>query len=244
MPRHDGRKSDELRSIEITRGYIPHAEGSCLIKMGNTWVVCTASVEDKVPQWRKGSGAGWVTAEYAMLPRATLSRKPREASQGRIGGRTHEIQRIIGRALRSVVDMSLFPEKTIWLDCDVIQADGGTRMAAINGALIALYDALVHMRNIRAVSELPLSSFIAGVSVGIVDGEVLLDLDYQEDCRAQVDLNLVMTENGRVVEIQGTAEGQPFDREELDSMLATASAGIEQIVAAQRAALIGGSTGA
>ncbi|MCL4499006.1 MAG: ribonuclease PH [Chloroflexi bacterium] len=237
MSRPDGRKNDELRPLEFVRGYLPHAEGSCLVKMGNTWVVCTATVEDRVPAWLKGSGRGWITAEYAMLPRATETRTSREASQGRVGGRTHEIQRIIGRSLRSVVDRTLFPDKTVWLDCDVIRADGGTRMAAVNGAFIALYDALAGLRDKKVVSEMPLGAFLAGVSVGIIDGEILTDLAYREDSAAQVDLNLVMTDAGRIIEVQGTAERQPFTKAELDLMLAAAEAGIEQVIAVQRTAL-------
>ncbi|MHB0976600.1 MAG: ribonuclease PH [Candidatus Aquicultorales bacterium] len=243
MARADARRNDELRPVEFVRGYIPHAEGSCLVKMGNTWVVCTATVEDRVPQWLKGCGKGWVTAEYAMLPRATTVRTNREASQGRVGGRTHEIQRLIGRSLRSVVDMSLFPEKTVWLDCDVIRADGGTRMAAVNGAFIALYDALAYMRDSKIVPEMPLDAFVAGISVGIVDGEVLTDLSYGEDSTAQVDLNLVMTDGGKIIELQGTAEKEPFSKDELDAMLGAAEKGIGSIIAAQKENIFKGLTG-
>ncbi len=242
--RADGRRNDELRPMEFVRGYLPHAEGSCFIKMGNTWVVCTATVEEKVPSWLKGSGRGWVTAEYSMLPRATELRSTRESAQGRIGGRTHEIQRLIGRAMRSVVDLSTLPELTIILDCDVVRADGGTRVASINGAFIALYDALVWLRDKGRLSELPLDSFVAGVSAGMVDGEVLTDLTYAEDSRAQVDLNLVMTDKGGIVEVQATAEQHPIGREDLDRMVTAAASGIAEIIAAQRAVLFGGAPGA
>ncbi|MCL5292003.1 MAG: ribonuclease PH [Actinobacteria bacterium] len=240
MARADGRRNDEIRPLEFLRGYIPHAEGSCFVKMGNTWVICTATVEEKVPGWLKGCGRGWITAEYSMLPRATGTRTLREASMGRVGGRTHEIQRIIGRSLRSVINMSLLPEITIRLDCDVIRADGSTRVAAVNGAFIALYEALAGLRDERKISEMPLDAFVAGISVGIVEGKLLTDLTYDEDSRAQVDLNLVMTDSGNIVEVQGTAEQKPFTRSELDSMLSAAEAGIARIISAQRASLFEG----
>lgn len=244
MARADGRRSDELRPLEFVRGFLPHAEGSCYIKMGRTWVACTATVEEKMPAWLKGSGRGWITAEYSMLPRATELRSVRESTQGRVGGRTHEIQRLIGRALRSVVDLSALPELTIILDCDVIRADGGTRVASINGAFIALYDALVWLKDRERINEVPLDSFVAGVSVGIVDGELLTDLTYAEDSRAQVDLNLVMTDKGGIVEVQATAEQHPFAREDLDSMVAAAEKGVAKIIAAQQGVLFGGISGA
>lgn len=243
MARADGRRNDEIRPLEFLRGYIPHAEGSCFVKMGNTWVICTATVEEKVPGWLKGCGRGWITAEYSMLPRATGTRTLREASMGRVGGRTHEIQRIIGRSLRSVINMSLLPEITIRLDCDVIRADGSTRVAAVNGAFIALYEALAGLRDERKISEMPLDAFVAGISVGIVEGKLLTDLTYDEDSRAQVDLNLVMTDSGNIVEVQGTAEQKPFTRSELDSMLSAAEAGIARIISAQRASLFEGLAG-
>lgn len=244
MARADGRRNDELRPLEFVRGFLPHAEGSCYIKMGRTWVACTATVEEKVPAWLKGSGRGWITAEYSMLPRATELRSVRESTQGRVGGRTHEIQRLIGRALRSVVDLSALPELTIILDCDVIRADGGTRVASINGAFIALYDALVWLKDRERISEVPLDSFVAGVSVGIVDGELLTDLTYAEDSRAQVDLNLVMTDKSGIVEVQATAEQHPFARDDLDSMVAAAEKGVAKIIAAQEGVLFGGISGA
>ena len=244
MARADGRRNDELRPLEFVRGFLPHAEGSCYIKMGRTWVACTATVEEKVPAWLKGSGRGWITAEYSMLPRATELRSVRESTQGRVGGRTHEIQRLIGRALRSVVDLSALPELTIILDCDVIRADGGTRVASINGAFIALYDALVWLKDRERISEVPLDSFVAGVSVGIVDGELLTDLTYAEDSRAQVDLNLVMTDKSGIVEVQATAEQHPFARDDLDSMVAAAEKGVAKIIAAQQGVLFGGISGA
>jgi len=234
MQRIDRRRPDEIRKVNIKRGYLPHAEGSVLIDMGNTKVVCTASVEEKVPNWLRGAGQGWVTAEYGMLPRSTGIRMPREASLGRVGGRTHEIQRLIGRSLRAVVDLKALPEITIWMDCDVIQADGGTRTASITGAFIALYDAFRWLIEQGKISEMPLSEFVAGVSVGIVDGVPMLDLCYEEDCHAQVDMNIIMTGSGKFIEVQGTAESHPFGRNELNELLDLAEKGITELISIQR----------
>ncbi|MDI9441650.1 MAG: ribonuclease PH [Firmicutes bacterium] len=227
--RVDGRRPDELRPVKITRDYIMHAEGSVLIELGNTKVICTATIEDRVPHWLRGEGTGWITAEYAMLPRATGVRNQRESSKGRIGGRTHEIQRLIGRSLRSIIDLKALGERTIWLDCDVIQADGGTRTAAITGAYIALTDALRKLPEPVAVQD-----YLAAISLGIVDGQVLLDLCYEEDFAAQLDMNVVMTGSGKIVEIQGTAETAPFSREELNALLDLAKKGILELVDMQK----------
>lgn len=227
--RVDGRRPDELRPVKITRDYIMHTEGSVLIELGNTKVICTATIEDRVPHWLRGEGTGWITAEYAMLPRATGVRNQRESSKGRIGGRTHEIQRLIGRSLRSIIDLKALGERTIWLDCDVIQADGGTRTAAITGAYIALTDALRKLPEPVAVQD-----YLAAISLGIVDGQVLLDLCYEEDFAAQLDMNVVMTGSGKIVEIQGTAETAPFSREELNALLDLAKKGILELVDMQK----------
>jgi ribonuclease PH len=236
-PRTDGRGPAELRSITIERGVLQHPEGSCLIGVGLTRVLCTASVEEGVPPWMRGKGRGWVTAEYRMLPRATHTRTARESSRGRVGGRTHEIQRLIGRSLRSVVDMSGLGERTMWLDCDVLQADGGTRTAAITGAMVALYDALRRIAGEGRIPVIPIREFVAATSVGIVGSFPVLDLCYGEDSSAVVDMNLVMTQSGRFVEIQGTAEGEPFDRGALDTLLELGEIGIRQLIGLQRAAL-------
>jgi ribonuclease PH len=235
--RRDGRASDQLRPVKIELGVNVHAEGSCLIEMGRTHVWITASVEDRVPMHRRGTGHGWITAEYSMLPRATHDRGSREAIQGRIGGRTHEIQRLIGRSLRAAVDMGKIGERTITLDCDVLQADGGTRTASITGAFTALYMAVKRMKDARMMPELPVRQHLAAVSCGVVDGTAVLDLDYSEDFQASTDLNCVMTEDGRLVELQATAEGAPYSRPELDSMLALASKGIKELIVAQKRAL-------
>ncbi|NIM04443.1 MAG: ribonuclease PH [Armatimonadetes bacterium] len=237
MPRVDGRKNDELRPVNLTRDFIKHPEGSCLIEMGETVVVCTASVEDIVPQFLRGSGRGWVTAEYGMLPRSTKERTPREAARGRRGGRSMEIQRLIGRSLRSVIDMDALGERTITVDCDVMQADGGTRTAAITGGYVALVDALRWMHNKGLIKTLPILDAVAGVSVGIVQGEPMLDLAYEEDSMASVDMNLVMTAAGKFVEVQGTAEGNPFSKDHLDSLLRLGEKGIRELVALQKKAL-------
>ncbi len=237
MPRADGRKNDELRPVNLTREFVKHPEGSCLIEMGDTVVLCTASVEDTVPHFLRNSGRGWVTAEYGMLPRSTTERNSRESARGRQGGRSMEIQRLIARSLRSVVDLEALGERTITVDCDVIQADGGTRTAAITGGYVALVDALRWMQNKGLVKTLPLLDAVAAVSVGIVQGEPLLDLIYGEDSTAAVDMNLVMTGAGKFVEIQGTAEGTPFSREALDMQLRLGEKGIRELIALQKKAL-------
>jgi ribonuclease PH len=235
MPRVDGRKADELRPLVITRHFLKHAEGSVLIELGDTKVVCAATIDERVPQWMRGGGRGWVTAEYGMLPRSTHERSPRES--GRPSGRVQEIQRLVGRSLRAAVDLDKLGERTIWLDCDVIQADGGTRTASITGAFVALMDALHVLRKTGALAWWPLREFIAATSVGIVNGEAVLDLKYEEDSRARVDMNVVITESGRFVEIQGTAEGLPFTRQEMQGLLDLADRGVRALIAAQRASL-------
>jgi ribonuclease PH len=235
--RRDGRAPEQLRPVKIELGVNVHAEGSCLIEMGRTRVWITASVEDRVPMHRRGSGQGWITAEYSMLPRATHDRGARESIQGRLGGRTHEIQRLIGRSLRAAVDMKGIGERTITLDCDVLQADGGTRTASITGAFCALYMAVKRMKDVRMIAELPVRQYLAAVSCGIVDGAPVLDLDYGEDFQASTDMNCVMTEDGRLVELQATAEGAPYTRGELDALLALASKGIKELIVAQKRAL-------
>jgi ribonuclease PH len=237
--RHDGRQMDELRPVKIELGVNVHAEGSCLIEMGRTRVWITASVEDRVPPHRRGSGQGWITAEYSMLPRSTHDRGTREATQGRIGGRTHEIQRLIGRSLRAAVDMSKIGERTITLDCDVLQADGGNRTASITGAFAALYMAIKRMKDARMLDQIPVRTYLAAVSCGIIDGTPRLDLDYTEDYQAGTDLNCVMTEDGRLIELQATAEGAPYSRAELDSMLQLAGKGIRELIVHQKRALAG-----
>jgi ribonuclease PH len=241
MTRIDGRTADQLRPISIDRGWSKHAEGSVLIGFGDTRVLCTASVTEGVPRWRKGSGLGWVTAEYAMLPRATNTRGDRESVRGKIGGRTHEISRLIGRSLRAVVDYKALGENTIVLDCDVLQADGGTRTAAITGAFVALSDAVDWAREKRLIKSKsqPLTGTVAAVSVGIVGQERLLDLCYEEDVKAETDMNVVCTGDGRFVEVQGTAEGEPFAREELDGLLDLSLKGCAQLDALQRQATEG-----
>lgn len=235
--RYDGRISDALRTITITRHFTKHAEGSVLIEFGDTKVICTASVEESVPSFLRGKGTGWVTAEYSMLPRATNTRSSREAARGKQSGRTLEIQRLIGRSLRAVTDMTLLGERSITIDCDVIQADGGTRTASITGAYVALHDALSSLLAAGKISQLPLKEAVAAVSVGIVAGEALLDLNYVEDSSAEVDMNFVMTSSGRLVEVQGTAEAEPFTFEQMDSMRSLAAAGIERLVSVQKEAL-------
>jgi ribonuclease PH len=240
MTRTDGRAAGQLRPVRITRGWLDHAEGSVLIEFGATRVLCAASVTEGVPRWRKGSGQGWVTAEYAMLPRSTNTRSDRESVRGRIGGRTHEISRLVGRALRGIVDVSALGENTVVLDCDVLQADGGTRTAAITGAYVALADAVDWMRGqaLLAGGDV-LRGSVAAVSVGVVDDEPMLDLCYEEDVRAATDMNVVMTGDGRFVELQGTAEGDPFDRRELDELLELAEAGCAELTDLQRSAVAG-----
>lgn len=237
MPRRDGRAPDELRALVLTRRYNKFAEGSVLIELGDTRIVCTASVDEKVPPFLRGTGQGWVTAEYGMLPRATQERSPREAASGRVGGRSQEIQRLIGRSLRAAVELERLGERTIWIDCDVLQADGGTRTAAITGAFVALVDALTLLRRTGAIPKLPVREFVAATSVGIVDGVPMLDLTYEEDARARVDMNIVMTESGKFVEVQGTGEGGPFTKQEASQLLALAERGIVTLIARQREAL-------
>lgn len=240
MPRPSGRAPDQLRAVTIERHYTRHAEGSVLVSFGDTRVICTASVEEGVPRFLRGEQSGWITAEYGMLPRSTGSRMGREAARGRQGGRTLEIQRLIGRSLRAAVDLGQLGEFTITLDCDVIQADGGTRTASITGAFVALVDAINELQREKRISTDPLRYFIASVSVGIHAGEAVLDLDYAEDSTAETDLNVVMTEAGDLVEIQGTAEGAPFKRSQLDRMLALASSGVASLIQWQRDALAQG----
>lgn len=237
MARHDGRSPDQLRPIKITRGWLPHAEGSVLVEFGATTVLCAASVQDSVPRWRRGSGLGWVTAEYAMLPRATNTRTDRESVRGKIGGRTHEISRLIGRSLRACVDYKALGENSIVLDCDVLRADGGTRTAAITGAYVALADAVRWMRKRKMCPGDPLVDSVAAVSVGIVGDTPLLDLCYTEDVAAETDMNVVMTGSGEFVEVQGTAEGVPFSRPTLDALLDLAAAGCTRLTEHQREAL-------
>jgi ribonuclease PH len=237
MTRADGRADDELRPIRLTRHWLDHAAGSVLVEFGRTRVLCAASASTGVPRWRKDSGLGWVTAEYAMLPSSTHTRSERESVKGRIGGRTHEISRLIGRSLRAVIDYRALGENTIVLDCDVLQADGGTRTAAITGAYVALADACAHLRERGALRGQPLSGSVAAVSVGIIDGAARLDLPYEEDVRAETDMNVVMTGDGRFVEVQGTAEGEPFDRALLDDLLTLAAKGCADLTALQQAAL-------
>ncbi len=239
MSRNDGRTAQQLRTVTIERAWSKHAEGSVLVSFGDTRVLCTASLTEGVPRWRKGSGQGWVTAEYAMLPRATNTRGDRESVRGKIGGRTHEISRLIGRSLRAVVDHKALGENTIVLDCDVLQADGGTRTAAITGAYVALADAISWAQDHKLVKPKaqPLTGAVSAVSVGIVDGVPLLDLCYEEDVRAETDMNVVCTGDGRFVEVQGTAEGQPFSRDELDALLDLALVGAARLDAVQREAL-------
>jgi len=239
MPREDGRTNDQIRPVKITRGYIKYAEGSCLIEVGDTRVICTASVEEKVPPFLKGSGTGWVTAEYGMIPRSCRTRNVREAAKGQLGGRTQEIQRLVGRTLRSVFDMKVIGERTIWMDCDVIQADGGTRTASITGAFVALAEAADWLVKEKLVKKNPITDLVAAISVGIVGGEDMLDLQYTEDCVAAVDMNVAMTGSGKFVEIQGTAEGLPFSREKFNKLLDLGQKGITELFAIQRQVLEG-----
>ena len=237
MKRADGRAWDELRPIKIIPGFQNFAEGSALIELGKTRVLCSVSVEEKVPGFLRGEGSGWITAEYSMLPRSTVTRTPRDSSLGRIAGRSQEIQRLIGRSLRAVTDLTALGERTLIVDCDVLQADGGTRTAAITGSYVALHQAMQTLANIGVLSSIPLKSAVAATSVGIFHSYMLLDLCYDEDCNAEVDFNVVMTSKGRFVEIQGTAEGKPFTKETIDSLLSLAENGIKQLFQAQQAAL-------
>jgi ribonuclease PH len=234
--RPSGRSFNEMRAVTLEPGVAKHAEGSCLVKFGDTHVLCTATWDEMTPPWLRGQGRGWVTAEYGMLPRSTNERMKREAKGGQ-SGRTQEIQRLIGRALRAVVKLGNITERTVWVDCDVLQADGGTRTTAISGAWVALSDLFTHMDEKRVLRSWPLASQVAAVSVGVVEGTVLCDLDYSEDSRAETDMNLVMTGAGAFVEVQGSAEGAPFSRDQLAEMLEVGQAGIERVFAAQRAAL-------
>lgn len=235
--RSDGRKPDELRKVEIVRNFNIYAEGSCLVKFGNTWVVVTATVEEKVPNWLRGAGQGWITAEYSMLPRANMDRTPRESHTGRLSGRTMEIQRLVGRSLRAAFDLFEMGELTITVDCDVLQADGGTRTASITGGFVAVYDAFRYLVRNGRLSKVPLKEFVAAVSVGIVDDTFLLDLTFEEDFDAAVDFNVVMTESGKLVEVQGTAEKKLFTKEELDKIIELAQKGIFELIEIQKQVL-------
>lgn len=237
--RSDGRRADELRPVRIVRNFIRHAEGSVLISMGDTKVICTATIEDSVPPFLRDSDQGWITAEYGMLPRSTHNRIPREATRGRTSGRTQEIQRLIGRSLRSVVDLEALGSRTIWLDCDVIQADGGTRTASITGSFVALHDALRTLVRIGKVEKIPLEDYVAATSVGILEEESLLDLNYQEDSLCEVDMNIVMTSSSQYVEIQGTAERSPFGKRDMERLLALAEKGIKELIEIQKKVLEG-----
>ncbi|WP_134699976.1 ribonuclease PH [Ammoniphilus sp. YIM 78166] len=235
--RVDGRREDQLRPIKMTKDYIKHAEGSVLIEVGDTKVICTATIEDKVPPFMRGQGKGWITAEYSMLPRATETRNIRESSKGKVSGRTMEIQRLIGRALRSVVDLERLGEKTIWIDCDVIQADGGTRTASITGAFVAMVDALGKLKDKNGWTRLPIQDFLAATSVGVVNQDLVLDLAYVEDSNALVDMNVVMTGKGQFVEVQGTGEESPFSYEQLQGLLELGKKGVDELIGHQKQAL-------
>lgn len=239
MTRQDGRAPDELRKLKITKDYIKYAEGSCLIELGDTKVITTATIENTVPPFLKGKGTGWITAEYGMIPRSCKTRVQREASKGKLAGRTMEIQRLIGRSMRSVADMKKIGERTIWIDCDVIQADGGTRCASITGSFVSAILALDKMREEGLVEEIPVSDYVAAVSVGIIDGKPVLDLNYNEDSAAEVDMNIIMTGDGRFVEIQGTAEREPFRKEDMNKLIMLAKKGIDELAAAQKKILKG-----
>ncbi len=239
MTRVDGRLPDQLRPIKITKGYLKYAEGSCLIEMGNTKVIASASVEDGVPPFLRGKGRGWITAEYGMIPRSCKTRTQREASKGRQGGRTYEIQRLIGRSMRTVADMAKLGERTIWMDCDVIQADGGTRCASIVGSFLSLALALAGLKKDGILAAVPLNDYVAAISVGVVGGRPILDLNYDEDSTADVDMNVVMTGAGRFIEVQGTAEKEPFSKEKMSELIILAEKGIEKIVALEKKTLKG-----
>ncbi len=240
MRRSDGRRPEGLRPVNIIRNYLKHAEGSVLIEMGETKVICTASLEERVPPFLRNTGKGWVTAEYSMLPRSTTTRTPRESNRG--SGRTFEIQRLIGRSLRSVTDLTGFGERTIWIDCDVIQADGGTRTASITGAYVALMDAFRAMMEKGMIQKIPIHDSVAAVSVGKVDGRMLLDLNYEEDSRAEVDMNVVMTGSGKFIEVQGTAENTVFSKKEMDALIGLAEKGIKKLTQIQKKVLEGASS--
>jgi len=239
MIRDGGREWNQLRDFRITRDFLQFSDGSVLVEMGHTRVICAATLEDKVPPFLKNSGKGWLTAEYAMLPASTQKRSPRESTSGKIGGRTHEIQRLIGRSLRAVTDLHAFGERTITMDCDVIQADGGTRTAAITGAFVALVGLFRRMKERGVVSAIPITDYVSAVSVGVVEGQLMLDLDYAEDSGAEVDMNVVMTGKGLFIEVQGTAEQKPFDRDRLNAMTELAAAGIDELTRRQREILGG-----
>ncbi|MFA6320481.1 MAG: ribonuclease PH [Candidatus Omnitrophota bacterium] len=239
MTRPSGRASDELRKLKITKNYIKYAEGSCLIEIGDTKVITTATVENTVPPFMKGKGTGWITAEYGMIPRSCKTRVQREAAKGKLGGRTMEIQRLIGRSMRSVADMSKIGERTIWIDCDVIQADGGTRCASITGSFVSAILALESMRKSGLIKEIPVSDYVAAISVGMLDGKPVLDLDYDEDSTAEVDMNIIMTGDGRFVEIQGTAEREPFSKEDMNKLITLAKKGVDELICAQKKVLKG-----
>ncbi len=234
MPRLGGRSFNQMRAIKITKNYITHPHGSVLFQMGGTRVLCSASIDNKVPPFLRGQGQGWVTAEYSMLPSSTNTRTPREASKGKLSGRTQEIQRLIGRSLRSIVDLEKLEERTVWIDCDVIQADGGTRCASITGSFIALMLAMKKLKKDKLINQIPVRDYVAAISVGIINGKNLLDLDYSEDSEADVDLNIIKTGSGGFVEIQGTAEREPFSDKQMKSMIALADKGIKQLVAIQK----------
>ena len=237
--RYDGRLANGIRKVKITPDYIKYAEGSCLFEMGNTKVICTASVEDGVPSFLKGRGKGWITSEYAMLPRSCQTRVSRESSKGKKTGRTHEIQRLIGRSLRSTVDMEALGERTVWIDCDVIQADGGTRCASITGSFISLYLALKQLKKQKIIETLPIKNYVAAISAGIVDNKSYLDLTYEEDSTAEVDMNIVMNDSNEFIEIQGTAERVTFNRQQMDNMLKLTQEGIEKLIVKQKELLEG-----
>lgn len=237
MNRNNGRRYDELRPVKFTRNYTKYAQGSVLVEMGETKVICTATIEDRVPPFLKNTGKGWITAEYSMLPSSTQSRKVRESSRGKVEGRTQEIQRLIGRALRSVVDLDSIGERTIWIDCDVIQADGGTRTASITGSFVALVDALNNLKEEGILKYIPVSNFVSAVSVGIIEGQIMLDLCYTEDSTAKVDMNIVMTDKGEFVEVQGTGEESPFSREDLMELLRLGEKGNTELIKLQKEAL-------
>jgi len=232
--RSDGRRLDEMRKVKIKRNILKFAEGSCMIEMGNTKVICSASVENKVPPFLRDTGSGWITAEYGMLPRSCKSRIDREASRGKQSGRTQEIQRLIGRSMRSIAELKKIGERTIWIDCDVIQGDGGTRTASITGSFIALADALLKLKKNKIINSIPLTDYVAAISVGIVNGEKCLDLDYEEDSGAEVDMNIIMTGAEKMVEVQGTAEKKPFSAKDLNDLISLAKSGIDDLIGLQK----------
>lgn len=237
MKRNDGRVLNEMRTVKIIKNYIEHAEGSVLIQVGKTKVICAASVEEKTPSFMREKKSGWITAEYSMLPSATHTRTVREASRGKISGRTHEIQRLIGRSIRSVIDMAKIGERTLWIDCDVVQADGGTRCASITGAFIAVCLALKSLKKKKLINTIPIKEFVAAISVGMVGGKGFLDLDYSEDSNADVDMNVIKTSSGKYVELQGTAEKEPFDDKQMATLLSLADKGINELIAIQKQAV-------